>query len=83
MKLVILTAGILGLSASMAFAGQPADPGCAGQARAAGVQSFQSGGVNDTGAPGASEWGAIAGSRGSANGADNRAYKTLCGGNPS
>jgi hypothetical protein len=83
MKLAIITAGILGLSASVAFAGQPANPGCFGQGRSAGVQSFQSGGVNDTGAPGASEWGAIAGERAGTNGAQNRAYKDTCGGSPS
>jgi hypothetical protein len=82
MKIALVAAGILSLSASVAFAGQPANPGCFGQDRAAGVQSFQTGGVNDTGAPGASEWGKIAGERGATNGEQNRAYKASCGGNP-
>ena len=34
-------------------------------------------------APGASEWGAIAGERAGTNGDLNRTYKTGCGGDPS
>ena len=67
------------LSAS-ALAAQPANPGCFGQDRAAYIHdNFQSGGALDT-APGASEWGKIAGDRGSTNGDQNRAYKVVCGG---
>lgn len=75
--------GVVGIGAlaiplaGLASAGQPTDPGCFGQARAAGVQSFQ--GVGD---PGASEWGAIAGDRAGTNGDQNQAYKDGCGGSP-
>lgn len=67
---------------SLASAGQPERPGAFGRDRAQGVQSFQRGGTNDTGAPGASEWGKIAGERGSANGSMNRDYKQNNGGAP-
>jgi hypothetical protein len=82
MKLAFIAAGMISLSASVAIAAQPANPGCFGRDRAAGVQSFQSGGANDAGEPGASEWGKIAGTRGSTNGELNRAYKESCGGSP-
>jgi hypothetical protein len=82
MKIALVAAGILGLSASVAFAGQPANPGCFGQDRAETINTvFKGGGPLDT-APGASEWGKIAGERGATNGEQNRAYKESCGGNP-
>jgi hypothetical protein len=46
------------------------------------VQNFQDGGDWDDGAPGASEWGKIAGERAGTNGQDNRNYKTNNGGDP-
>jgi len=65
---------------SLASADKPANPGCFGQDRAAYLHdNFQSGGPLDT-APGASEWGAIAGQRAGDNGAINQAYKASCGG---
>lgn len=73
----LLTAG-----STLALAGQPERPGAFGRDRAQGVQSFQRGGANDTGAPGASEWGRIAGERGSANGSINRDYRQNHGGAP-
>ena len=45
-------------------------------------KSFQEGGANDQGKPGASEWGTIAGERGGDNGQINRDYKKDHGGNP-
>ena len=60
------------------LAGQPTNPGCFGQDRAAGVETIR----NLGNAPGASEWGHIAADRGSTNGAQNQAYKTSCGGDP-
>ncbi len=74
-------AGALALSmfAGTAFAGKPADPGCFGQDRAEYIHTvFQ---TDDT-APGASEWGHTAADRAGSNGDQNRAYKTLCGGDP-
>ena len=84
-KLALLTVvAVLGvIGAGAAVAGQPASPGCFGQDRAAYLHdNFQNGGSLDT-APGASEWGAIAGERAGTNGDQNRAYKTGCGGDPS
>ena len=84
-KLAIITVlAVLGVvGAGTAVAGQPADPGCFGQDRAAVLNTvFKGGGPSDT-APGASEWGALAGERAGTNGDQNRAYKTTCGGDPS
>ena len=72
--LAVGAVGVVALTGASSAA-QPASPGCFGQARAAGVQSFLG-----AGAPGASEWGAEAGNRASDNGAQNRAYKDSCGG---
>ena len=78
---VVAVLGVIGAGA--AVAGRPDDPGCFGQDRAAYLhENFQNGGAMDT-APGASEWGAIAGERAETNGDMNRAYKTGCGGDPS
>ncbi len=66
--------------AGPAMAAQPTSPGCFGRDRAAYLHTnFQGGGALDT-APGASEWGALAGERGATNGDQNRAYKDACGG---
>ena len=73
------------LSAS-ALAARPADPGCFGQDRAAWLHLAQDNIAPDQGpaAPGASEWGHIAGDRGATNGQIDRDYKTTCcGGDPS
>ena len=79
-RLLLMTAaGALTLAATATtFAGQPANPGCFGRDRAAGVESIR----NLGNAPGASEWGHIAADRASTNGAQNQAYKDLCGGTP-
>ncbi len=84
-KLAIITvSAVLGvIGAGTAVAGQPTDPGCFGQDRAAYIHThFQNGGDLDS-APGASEWGAIAGERAGTNGNLNRTYKDGCGGSPS
>ena len=73
---VLAVLGVVG--AGSAVAGQPAEPGCFGKDRAAVLHGMQAGG-----APGASEWGAIAGDRAGENGAINRDYKESCGGSPS
>ena len=65
--------------AGSALAGQPANPGCFGQDRAAYIHDVAQ---NDPTSPGASEVGAILGGRGAANGEINRAYKEGCGGAP-
>ena len=79
----LITATALSVAvSSFAFAGQPERPGAFGRDRAAGVHSFQKGGVNDTGAAGASEWGKIAGDRGKLNGSMNQDYKATHGGSP-
>src|SRR6187431_2450184 len=76
MKSIIpIATSLLLIGTAAAFAGQPERPGALGRDRAEGVQSFQKGGANDTGAPGASEWGKIAGERAGANGQINRDYK--------
>lgn len=80
--LIALSTGLLLLGSVAAVAGQPERPGAFGRDRAAGVQSFQEGGANDQGKPGASEWGTIAGERGGDNGQINRDYKKDHGGNP-
>lgn len=56
-----------------ALAAKPANPGCFGRDRAAALHSMQ-----DGGAPGASEWGAIAGERAGTNGQQNRDYRDAC-----
>jgi hypothetical protein len=84
-KLAMLTVLTVlgGIGVGSAVAGQPEDPGCFGRDRASYIHDhFQSGGDMDT-APGASEWGAIAGEQAGLNGDQNRAYKTTCGGDPS
>jgi hypothetical protein len=81
-KIMITAIALVATASTAAFAGQPERPGAFGRDRAAGVQSYQKGGVNDTGAPGASEWGKIAGERGSTNGTLNRDYKATNGGAP-
>ena len=80
--LIALSAGLLLLGSAAAIAGQPENPGQFGRDRAAGVKSFQEGGVNDAGDPGASEWGQIAGERAGENGQINRKYKDSVGGSP-
>ena len=80
--LIALSTGLLLLGSVAAVAGQPERPGAFGRDRAAGVQSFQEGGANYEGKPGASEWGTIAGTRASENGQINRAYKDAQGGSP-
>ena len=80
-KIIPVAASILLFGTAVAFAGQPERPGAFGRDRAAGVQSFQEGGANDTG-PGASEWGHTAAERGSDNGELNRQYKEEHGGAP-
>ncbi len=65
--------------AGAASAAKPIAPGCFGQERAEIIHTiFQ---ADDT-APGASEWGQIAGDRAGTNGDMNRDYKTACGGDP-
>ena len=64
-----------------ALAGQPGDPGCFGQDRAAILQGPAF--IGDAATPGASGWGALAGDRAATNGELNRAYKASCGGDPS
>ena len=81
-KTMIGAAALIAVTSASAIAAQPERPGAFGRDRAAGVHSFQKGGVNNTGAPGASEWGKIAGERGSMNGAINRDYKATHGGAP-
>lgn len=78
-KLAIFTAlAVLGvIGAGSAVAGQPANPGCFGQDRAAyatanGSLGHEVGGV-----------GYYASLRAGDNGAINQAYKTNCGGDPS
>ena len=80
--LIALSTGLLLLGSVAAVAGQPERPGAFGRDRAAGVQSFQKGGDEDLGKPGASEWGTIAGDRASTNGEVNREYKDREGGSP-
>lgn len=84
----------LGMAGS-AVSGQPENPGCFGQDRAATLHSLFIGNKEgelangavlpptDDGQPGASRWGQIASERGATNGEQNRAYKEACGGNPS
>lgn len=81
-SLIALTSGLVILGTVVAMAEQPERPGAFGRDRAEGVQSFQEGGTNDQGKPGASEWGKIAGERGGDNGQINRDYKDSHGGSP-
>ena len=60
-----------------ASAAQPANPGCFGQDRAAWLHGV---GQTSDAAPGASEWGHIAGDRAGDNGTINQAYRLGCGG---
>src|SRR5262245_2623711 len=81
-SILIAAAALVAASATIASAGQPANPGVFGRDRAAYIhENFQNGGALDT-APGASEWGQIAGERAGTNGAMNREYKTMKGGDP-
>ena len=84
MRIKSMTAALalVAAASTTAIAAQPERPGAFGRDRAAGVQSYQKGGVNDTSAPGASEWGKIAGQRGGTNGTLNRDYKATNGGAP-
>ena len=82
LKSLMGAAVLIAATSVAAIAAQPERPGAFGRDRAAGVQSYQKGGANDTGAPGASEWGKTAGERGSTNGTLNRDYKATHGGAP-
>jgi hypothetical protein len=80
--LVLAVLALSGIAVGVGSAAQPANPGCFGKDRAAYIHTnFQNDGALDT-APGASEWGAIAGDRAGTNGDQNRAYKDGCGGSP-
>lgn len=76
-NMMILGSAALLLSAGLAMAGQPDNPGVFGKDRAAYIQ-----GVLGTGAPGASEVGKILSERAGQNGAINQAYKDANGGSP-
>ena len=78
---VLAVLGVIG--AGSAVAGQPAEPGCFGTDRAEVINTVFKGDVATDTAPGASEWGAIAGERAGTNGDQNRAYMESCGGSPS
>ena len=81
-KTLLIAAAICGMAGS-AFAGQPANPGGFGQDRAAVIHGMQDGSSTySTGAPGASEWGAIAGQRAGDNGQINQQYRNLNGDTP-
>lgn len=81
-KMLLISASVLGLMSVAATAGQPADPGQHGRDRGDYIrENFQSGGALDT-APGGSEWGHTAATRGSENGALNRAHRDAVGGSP-
>jgi len=83
MKTIIaLSSGLLLLGTVAALAGQPERPGAFGRDRATGVQSFQKGGANEGGEPGASEWGHTAAERAGTNGTLNQDYKDQNGGSP-
>lgn len=71
LALVAAVAAVAGIAATSASAGQPANPGCFGQDRAAWIQ--ENGGAT---------WGAIASDRAGTNGDLNQAYKIYCGGTP-
>jgi hypothetical protein len=74
-----LVAGSLILGgATVAFAGQPDNPGCFGQDRADNNKGYQ-----QIDAPGASDWGHIAADRAGTNGTENYLYRVYyCGGGP-
>lgn len=81
-KLAIITVlAVLGvIGAGAALAGQPSEPGCFGQDRAAYIQTNA---LPDATAPGGSEVGHILADRAATNGDQNRAYMESCGGTPS
>jgi hypothetical protein len=81
-KLALLVGSASILFVGVAMAGQPDSPGVFGRDRAAYAHGAREGGVNDTGAPGASEVGKITSERAGENGAINRAYKDANGGSP-
>lgn len=68
---LLMGAALVAVLVTTAFGGQPTDPGCFGQDRAAWIH-----------ANGGSTWGAIAADRAGTNGDLNQAYKTTCGGDP-
>jgi hypothetical protein len=75
--LVVLGALAIPL-AGLASAGTPAQPGCFGQDRAAALHQMQDNTyANLPAAPGASEWGQIAGQRAGDNGTINQNYICL------
>ncbi len=79
----VASLGIASALAVPAIAAKPAVPGCFGTDRAAVLHGMQDGtSPYSTGAPGASEWGTIAGQRAGDNGNQNQTYKTGCGGDP-
>jgi hypothetical protein len=80
-KLVLAIAAVAVTAISApAFAEQPANPGGFGADRAAVIHDMQAGtGPYSTGAPGASEWGAIASQRAGDNGTINNDYKVTHG----
>jgi hypothetical protein len=79
MKLSLIIASIA-LFATPVLAVQPANPGGFGKDRAAVIHGMQDGSSPySTGAPGASEWGAIAAQRAGDNGQINNDYKVLNG----
>ena len=75
---IVVAGAVIGALAipATASAAKPADPGCFGQDRAFFLHGMQQGG-----APGASEWGELAGERGSTNGEQNREWRNApyCG----
>ena len=81
-KIALIAGSALILSVGIAAAGQPDNPGAFGKARADYIKGAQDGGVNDTGAPGASEVGKILSGRAGDNGTINQADKDLRGGSP-
>ncbi len=78
-KLAIFTAlAVLGvIGAGSAVAGQPDNPGCFGQGRAAWATANGSNGHEEPGV------GYYASSRAGTNGSENQDYTTTCGGDPS
>src|SRR4051812_4945538 len=83
-KKYVIAAGasvaVAGAMAVPALAAKPVSPGCFGNDRAAVLHGMQDGSSPySTGAPGASEWGTIAGQRAGDNGQINRDYRdTVC-----
>ena len=75
----LMAAGaIIAISVNPTLAGSPDSPGEFGKDRAEWLKAAQ----DDDTAPGASEWGHIAGERGSDNGQINRDYRDASGGSP-